>query len=347
MIRKNLFRTAATLALAIALAAPANAQTFRRPAEPAPTPAAPQIAPPPQIAPAPATPAAADPNACRQGETEFVCRIRRENEAAAAAERKQADERRATEQLANFKRLAQDRADIGAISAERLRAELARERVSDAEHAQMLRERTAEMNAWTDSVAHRNAVNALNPLANASPQNEFRDMIGRFNSRRFLSAADVKRLEEELARRRQQQQQQTQTPAPAAAAPQPAPADQAAPAPQAQAPVRVLRPQQQQAAAAPAIVAQGQIERIDTTSRVMIAGRWLTLSNIVGSPTQNAIRAAGDHAWTLGNITCRGTVDAAECVAADGKNLAIEFVQNGWAQIAATAPANFVNAARR
>jgi hypothetical protein len=292
-------------AIVIALAAPASAQSFRKPAA-EPTPAAqPQTAPvptapvqtAPAAAPSPAAPTAAPVAA--PAETEFEKRMREAREAAEM-----------TERAKTFNALVDDRLAIGALNDEQAQ-KTKKTAVSSVEVEAMREIRNREVAAWTQSPDHKKAMETMKSRAS-----EFQPIINAAIARGgWLTTAEIARISAQSV---------AKAAAPAEAPKQPAPARKPA---------------------TPVIVAEGAIDRIETTSRIQVAGKWITLANVVGTNNPTALRQAGDFAWELGALRCTGTVAAAECVAG-GKNVAAEFVKKNWAQLAANAPANFVNAAR-
>lgn len=139
-------------AIAIALAAPAAAQSFRKPAEPTPAPVAqPQTAPATSANPTPAAPTAA-PIAI-PAETEFEKKMREAREAAEMAER-----------VKTFNALIDDRVAIGALTDEQAQ-KTKKSGVSNLEVEAMREIRNREVAAWTQSPDHKKAMETMKARA--------------------------------------------------------------------------------------------------------------------------------------------------------------------------------------
>lgn len=229
-----------TSAIAIALASPAAAQSFRKPAA-EPTPAAqPQAAPAPApaAAPSPAAPTAAPVTA--PAETVFEKKMREAREAAELAERAK-----------TFNALVDDRLAIGALTDEQGQ-KTKKSSVSVIEVDAMREIRNREVAAWTSSPDHKKAMETMKARAN-----EFQPVINAAIARGgWLTTAEIARITSQSV---------TKAAVPAA------PAKQAAAAPvQKPAPTQPAQPQQ----------IRGQIVRIVDTANIEIGDTKIVLAGV-------------------------------------------------------------------
>lgn len=287
-----------TSAIAIALAAPASAQSFRKPAaEPTPAPVAqPQTAPvpaapvqtAPSAAPAPAVPTAAP--IATPAETEFEKRMREAREAAEMTERAKI-----------FNGLVDDRVAIGALTDEQ--AQKTKKTSVSAMEVDAMREiRNREVAAWTQSPDHKKAMDAMKSRAA-----EFQPIVNAAIARGgWLTTAEIARISAQSVAK-----------APVSAAP----AKQAAAAPaQRSAPAQPAQPQQ----------IRGQIARIVDTANVEIGDTKIVLAGV--APGTEAPTQFVSFAGKSGPFACQKTAAGWRCTTRDGDDLSEIVVASGWAR---------------
>jgi endonuclease YncB( thermonuclease family) len=279
-------------AIVIALAAPASAQSFRKPAaEPTPAPAAqPQTAPvpAPTVTPAPAVPTAAPVTA--PAETEFEKRMREARESAEMAERAK-----------TFNALVDDRLAIGALTEDQAQ-KTKKSSVSVIEVDAMREIRNREIAAWTQSPDHRKAMETMK----ARPA-EFQPIVNAAIARGgWLTTAEIARIASQSV---------AKAAVPAAPVKQPAAAPVQKPAP-----AQTAQPQQ----------IRGQIARIVDTANIEIGDTKIALAGV--APGTEAPTPFVAFAGKSGPFACQRTAAAWHCTTRDGDDLSEIVVASGWAR---------------
>lgn len=292
-----------TSAIAIALAAPAAAQSFRKPvAEPTPAPVAqPQATPAPtapaQTAPVPATtaspvPAATAPAApiAAPGETEFEKKMREARETAEMAER-----------VKTFNTLIDDRVAIGALTDDQ--AQKTKKPAVSSLGVEAMREiRNREVAAWISSPDHKKAMETMKSRAA-----EFQPIINAAIARGgWLTVGEIARIT-------------TQSVAKAAVPPE-TPKQTPPPAAQRPAPPQPAQPQQ----------IRGHVTTIVDTATLEIGATRIVLAGVAPgteTPTQfvTFVGKSGPYA-------CQKAAVAWRCTTRDGDDLAEIVVASGWAR---------------